>query len=360
MPFIRPTIKELKDRIAGDLNSRLPGTEARLRRSNMGVIATVEAGVAHGLYGYLNYLAEQINVISAEGVFLERRAREWGILRKQAGFAAGSITYTGQNNLIIPAGTVWQRMDGVEYVSNADGTITGGSVAVAVESIEAGIGGNTDAGLSLSLVTSIEGVDSDAVIGESGITGGIDAETDDELRTRVLYRIQHPPMGGSEYDYVQWAMEVSGVTRAWCKPLWLGAGTVGVTFVMDNQAGSIIPGGAKIAEVLAYIMSHTDLVTGKQTGRPVTADVTVFAPTGKALNLTIALTPNTVAVKAEVENEVKALIREFDPGDTVYLSQINEAISRAAGETHHTLTSPAADVTHLSYEIPVFGTVTWA
>lgn len=361
MPLIRRTIKELRDRIAGDLNSRLTGTEARLRRSNVGVLATVEAGVAHGLYGYLDYLAGQISVVSAEGKYLERRARERGIARKQADFAAGIITVTGQNGKVVPAGTIWQRSDGVEYLSAADGTIVAGTVDITVTAKEAGIDGNTDAGLTLSLVTSIEGVDSDAIVGANGITGGLDAESDEDLRTRLLHRIQYPPMGGSEYDYVRWALEVPGVTRAWCEPLWLGAGTVGVVFVMDNQAGSIIPGSAKIQEVLDYITSHPDPVTGKNIGKPVTADVTVLAPTAKALDLTIALTPNTAAVKTEVENEIKAFIKETgEPGVTLYLSQINEAISGAVGEKYHVLTSPAADVTHLSYGIPVFGAITWA
>lgn len=361
MPFIRPTIKELRERIAGDINTRLPGIEARLRRSNVGVLATVNAGVVHGLYGYLAYLADQISVVSAEGKYLERKARERGISRKQADFAEGTIAVTGQNGKVIPAGTVWQRTDGVEYASAADGTIVAGTVVITVTAVAAGVDSNTDAGLTLSLATSIEGVNSDAVIGADGVAGGVDAETDEDLRTRVLYRMQHPPMGGSEYDYVQWAMEVTGVTRAWCKPLWLGAGTVGVTFVMDNQAGSIIPESAKVQEVLDHIASHPDPVTGKVIGKPATADVTVFTPTAKALNLTIVLTPNTAAVKAEVENEIKALLREIgEPGGTLYLSQINEAISRAAGEQYHTLTSPAADVTHLGYEIPVFGVITWA
>ena len=47
MAFNRPSLTALVERIATDFESRLPGTDARLRRSNVGVMSRVWAGVAH-------------------------------------------------------------------------------------------------------------------------------------------------------------------------------------------------------------------------------------------------------------------------------------------------------------------------
>ena len=94
--------------------------------------------------------------------------------------------------------------------------------------------------------------------------------------------------------------------------------------------------------------------------RPVTADVTVFAPTAVPMNFTIELTPSDATTKAAVIAELEDLIlREAEPGGTILLSHINEAISLAAGETDHILTVPSADVTVTTTQISTMGTVTW-
>ena len=69
--------------------------------------------------------------------------------------------------------------------------------------------------------------------------------------------LRYPPFGGNQFDYVRWAREVSGVTRAWCFPTWKGGGTVGVTFVMDNRS-NIFPQPADVERVADYIAGHTD------------------------------------------------------------------------------------------------------
>ena len=58
-----------------------------------------------------------------------------------------------------------------------------------------------------------------------GIAGGADEQSDLLLLQRVLARLRQPPHGGADFDYIRWALEVPGVTRAWVYPLELGAGT---------------------------------------------------------------------------------------------------------------------------------------
>ena len=66
------------------------------------------------------------------------------------------------------------------------------------------------------------------------LTGGTDDETDDQpARPHPGSRIQNPPMGGSQADYVAWALAVPGVTRAWAAPEQ-GTGTITVRFLMDD------------------------------------------------------------------------------------------------------------------------------
>lgn len=351
MPFSRPTLTELINRAETDLQTRMPNQRGGLlRRSVLAVIARVQAGVAHGLYGFQQWLSLQFLPDTSESEWLVRHASLFGITRTAAAAATGTVTFTGTNTTVIPSGTVLVRNDGAEFTTDADGTISSGSVDVDVTASEAGADGNTDAGVTLSLASPISGVDSDATVASGGIVDGTDDESDDDLRARLLQRMRQTPQGGAKSDYERWALEVAGVTRAFVYPANSGLGTVGVTFVMDNQAGTIIPGSTKVDEVQAYI---DDL-------RPVTADVTVFAPVAVDLDFTIALTPDTTAVRSAVEAELQdMLIRDAEPGGTILRSHIREAISIAAAETDHDLVAPANDVTHNTGEIAVFGTITW-
>lgn len=351
MAFNRPTLADLIERTNTDMASRLRGRSAVLRRSVIGVLSRALAGLSHMLHGHLDYNSRQLLPDTADAEHLERWASIWGIKRTSATFASGAVTFTGTSGSVIPAGTVLQRDDGAEYVTDAEATLSSGSASVSVTARAAGKDGNLDPSVTLSLLSPIAGVDSSATVGPAGITGGADQESDERLRERTLARIQNPPHGGADFDYEQWALAVADVTRVWVYPRYTGAGTVGVAFVCDDLT-PIIPDAAKVQDVQDAIDAQ----------RPVTAEATAFAPTASPLDFTISgLSPSTAAVKAAIEAELADLIkREAEPGGTILISHIREAISVAAGEHDHTLTAPTADVTHAAGSMAVMGTITWA
>lgn len=349
MAFWRPTLTEIIERTFSDLVGRLGLQGALLRRSVVGVLARVLAGASHMLHGHLDWIARQAIPDTADE-WLPRWASIWGVARREAEFATGRVSFVGTiNGTVIPAGTVVKRSDGVEYETQADATVTGGAATATVTAREAGSLGNADAGTTLTLLFPIAGVNSTATIADGGITNGSDVEGDDELRARLLARIQQPPHGGAKFDYEMWAREVPGVTRAWVYPMYLGPGTVGITFVRDND-DPIVPDAAEVQAVQDYIDER----------RPVTAEVVVFAPTAEPLDFEISITPNTEAVRAAIEAELRDFLsRESEPGGTLYLSRINEAISIASGEFDHTLISPSADVVMATGHLAVMGDITW-
>lgn len=350
MPISRPTLQELIERSRADIEARIPGADAHRGNSVLGSLARVHAGGMHGLYGFLVWIAKQIIPDTADAEYLERWASLWGVARLQPVAATGNLTITGTNGISVPAGTEFQTSDGIPYTVNAEVTVASGTATAAITAVTGGSTGNQVAGTNLTLATPIPGITSQATVASGGLTGGTDAEPDDSLRQRLVERVQTPPHGGRAEDYIAWAKEVSGVTRAWVYPQELGIGTVTVRFTRDDDA-SIIPDSAEVAAVQAYIDAL----------RPVTADVTVVAPVAVPLNFTIQLTPGTQAVKDAVTAEIGDLLaREAEPGGTILISHIREAISIAAGETNHVLVVPAADVTHATGQIATMGTITWA
>lgn len=351
MAFDRPTLPSLVDRIQADLVSRLEGSGAPLRRSMVAVLARVSAGAVHMLYGALDYLSRQLFADVADDAYLVRFASLYGLSKHPATFAAGYVTVTGGAGTEIPEGAILRRSDGVEYWVDAAVTLSGGAESIHLAAVLAGAAGNADAGVELTFESPIATVDATATVDAGGLVNGADIEGTESLRTRLLERIRFAPQGGAESDYIDWALSVPGVTRVWVYPNQLGAGTVVVYFVRDDDAGSIIPSGGEVTTVQTYI----------DTVRPVTAAVTVAAPTAKTWNFTLAVVPNTTAVKDAVEAELTDLFRTSgEPGVTLPISAVRTAIGIASGLTDYTLTIPSADLTHSAGELPVLGTITWS
>ena len=355
MPFARPDLLTLIERAAADIESRLPGSDARLRRSNLNVFSRMHAGGTHGLYGFLEWLAVQILPDTADAEILERHANIWlPSGRVPAAYAVGQITVTGSDGAVLTAGSVFKRADGVSYSVESEVTISSGQAVVTVGAEVAGQAGNGAAGITLNLDSPIVGVNASAVVTAGALTGGANIESDDSLRARLLERIRLPPQGGAKSDYVGWAKEVPGVTRAWSYPEEMGDGTVTVRFVRDNDT-NMIPEANEVAAVQAYI----DDV------RPVCADLYVLAPVAALIHFQIRLVPATASVKAAVEAGLRdLLLREAVPegglGEgRILASHIREAISLAAGETDNSLIAPAFDVTPTTGQMATFGSIAW-
>src|SRR5687768_15706510 len=133
--FVRPTFAEILERVRGDLDSRLIGGDSRLRRSVLSVIAYMVAGVTHGLYGFISWVALQVFPDTSEAEFLNRWAAIWGVTRIAASKATGDVTITGINGTVIDAGTELQRSDGIVFITTAEVTIASGTATATVEAV---------------------------------------------------------------------------------------------------------------------------------------------------------------------------------------------------------------------------------
>lgn len=340
MAFERPSLSEIIRRVQADAESRI-GRKS-MRWTLVPVMTRVIAGVSHGLHGFISFTMRQCFTSTAEGAYLERRASEYGIYRKQATASEGSVTFTGTGT--VPDGTQLQDEAGNVYVTVGDST---GGVSK-IKSSEAGASGNASAGMELTLVSPIASIMSNAVAGE--LTGGSDAEEDESLRERLLDRQKNPPKAGTKADYVAWARSVSGVTRAWCYPLELGQGHVTVRFMTDGMTENGIPNELMVQRVREAIEAQM----------PVTAVLHVVAPVPKPLNLTLEVLPETEQIKAKVESAIESVVMsEASPGGAILLTSIDRAISSVSEIQSYRIRSPVDDVSTSTGEIFVRGTITW-
>lgn len=348
MPFNRPSLSVLIERMTTDMEGRLPGAVVRQARSNLFALARVDAGVIHGLYGYIQWLSQQLPD-TAEAEYLERWAAIFGVTRTPAGFAENDVGLTGNTGAVVPAGTRLQRADGQAYITDIEVTLVSGAATVRVVAELPGAAASLSTGEVLALVSPVAGVQSAATVLATGQISGADAQKDESLRADLIQRIQQPPHGGAKHDYVTWAKQIPGVTRVWPFAHWLGDGNVGVFFVRDGDP-DIIPSPAEVAVVADHL---ADLA-------PLTAHLIVSAPTPITLDFTIRLSPDTPSLRTAVAESLRALIAvEAVPGGVMRVTHISEAISDTPGEVDHELTAPTADIVPMQNEIVVMGAITW-
>jgi uncharacterized phage protein gp47/JayE len=391
MPFDRPSLDTLRERIWQDLTNKLPGARTSLRVSNLRVFGEVEAGSAHLLYGRLYWNFLQLFPDTAELEYLEQWASIWGVRRTAATRAFGPMIASAQAGSEVRRGDILQ-LEGGKLLYRVRGTSLefGGEVRFQVEAVDYGIAPNQVAGTVLRFQNTRVGVAPIASVLPPGIIGGAEQDTDEELLQALLNRIQQPPHGGNKNDYEQWMYQIAGVTRAWCYPLERGLGTVVLRFMMDDvragapqapddrQGNSGIPTNGDTENM----WRHIDRL------RPVTADLGpdaslelqppftppdpqpplvdwgwgyIFPPWPKAQRVEIqGLMPDSLDIRAAIAAELQDMIRhESAPGKTLLLSSFYLAIGTAPGVRNYRLLIPPDDVPTAPGEIITLGSITF-
>jgi len=361
MPFERPTLSALIEQAQADVATSL-NLPSLLRFSPERALATALAGQAQGLFGYLDWIALQATPFTAQDEYLEAWAALVGIYRRAAAAAAGTATFTGTTGTTLPAGTALTAAGtGAGYVTTASGLVAAGEVTVPIEATTRGAASNAAAGAGLLLAAPIAGINGTGVAA-AALTGGADIESDDDLRGRMLAAYQAPPQGGAESDYVRWASEVPGVTRAWARRNEQGPGTVAVYVMFDDTSGFPVgTDGAAAGEWRAPTASGDQLAVAQHIWplQPVTALVRVYAPTPAPVSFVIA-DINDAALRPAITAALAEVIREKGrPGGTLYPSDFFGALDAVPGLTRYTVSLPTNPVVAVIGAVPVLGTISW-
>lgn len=370
MPYSRPTLTQLIAQGAANFAARLAGADATLRRAVVGVVNFVVSGLVNGLYGYLDWIAKMAVPWTAQNEFLTGWANLKGVYQKPAVAASnGQVTFTFTAAATVSSGAQLKRGDGVLYTTSAAATLGGaGTLAVGATAVVAGVNGNCLVNAVLTLTTAVAGVNSQASV-STAFTNGLDQETQPAFQARMLQAYQEPPEGGALSDYVQWALQVEGVTRAWAVPNGNGIGTVVVYPLLDvTEAayGGIPQGtnGVAAAEPRGAAATGDQLTVANYIFplQPVCALVYVWAAQPNIVNFTIqGLAGASSTVKSAIAAAITSVFQTVTEGaSTVSLdAAIAPAVAAAAQTEVFDLTSPTADIVSAANAVPVLGTITW-
>lgn len=384
MPYSRPTLTQQRSLVAADISGGLPGSDALLRFSSLNILGTVLAGLAQEQYGYTDWVSLQANPFTATDEFLEAWAALKNVFREaatQAGLAVpGQVTFPGTASTPLPIGTPLVRGDGVGFTTTSAGVWVGSNVTVnAVANADpaglTGAFGNCAIGTVMTLGTSIAGIQSSGSV-TVAFTGGADVEQDTSLRSRMLQAYQNVPQGGAQKDYVTWALQVNGVTRAWCNGNGFGAGTVvvytmfDVTEALNNGFPQGVSGVATL-ETRGTPVATLDLLAVANwiyPLRPVTALVYSVAPTQQIVNFSITGSSGfSSATKALIASAIAGIFVLYGtplstvPGQNgvIDMSYINSAIAAISGTAGFVVTVPTGNIVGTTGQLPIVGTITW-
>ena len=234
---------------------------------------------------------------TANGEYIDKRASEQGLTRKPAEHAKGTVTITGEANIEVPAGFIVFTDDGLEFSTDEIATIGAkGTVDVPCTAIVGGLESN----VAIKAITQFEetALKITAVTNNEPFSGGIDEESDNELKNRYLTKVRNPVGSGNVYHYQEWALSVSGVTKARVFPLWNGNGTVKVVVTGQN-------GRAPSEEILTAVR---DAIAANA---PIGATVTVVAVKEIALSVSATVELLNGATVLDVQDAIKKAIDDY-------------------------------------------------
>lgn len=210
-------------------------------------------------------------------------------------------------------------------------------------------GDNFDNGAGVS--ADVDGV----LVNVNQISGGEDEENDEDLRARIMQRIQEQPAGGAAHDYVRWSREVLGVENAWVKAATPSPGWV--TVIVKASGANPVPSTTLCQEVSAYLDQK----------KPVTADTNIVPITRTDIDFMINISPNTAEYQTLITENLRQLFNEVGaPGEKMLISRIYNAISTTGVSDYEVaaidkdgMPIPVADIELTGYEYAVVNLVAY-
>lgn len=327
----------------------------------------------------MHMVSQETYVLTATGVNLENRTAEFGISRRAATSAVKKATFTDTEGkpVEVNIGSRFSTLSETEalyYVVTAphieDGISVPGTYEATCEI--PGVAGQQYTGniVPLDYLPYV----AVAVLSDT-LVPGADAETDEELRSRYIDKVNSRTFGGNIANYRELFLDISGIGAVQVYPVWNGGGTVKVSIVDSTYR-------AVSSDFISTVQELVDPQDASGTGvgyAPIDHKVTVTTPTEVSLKVQgkLALMPGYTlpqvqsSVAEAVEAYLHTLRASWGKGSelneysmSVYLAQVTRAVLSVSGVANLsalTLNGKAEDLVLTEnssiQQIPVLGEV---
>ena len=322
--------------------------------SDIGIRLKVLATQLSSLANNINDMQVQIFPQTAMGEHLNYHAQTRGLRRKAAVPASGMLRFSrgvpSPTGSVIPVGVVCaisRGDDGIElrFKTTAQVTLPAGEtfVDVPAEATHGGAFTNAAPNSITVMITPVQGVS--GITNPAAFTGGVDGETDEQLRARLLRSFGQISNGTNAAFYYDFAMGFDGVASAKVVPRVAGKGTVGV-----YVAGQ----GTTAPEALV-----TSLRTQLKAAKEINVDVSVQSARLKRVNITLELDGKSGAdfdtLKLACQEKLKSYFAQLSVGQSLLLAGIADSLYHVDGLYNYKLLAPLADTKAADDELFVLG-----
>jgi uncharacterized phage protein gp47/JayE len=304
MALQEPTTKEIFDQIIANIEARLGQTIPILPKATFRVLSLALAAVFMILYKFGSWQFLQIFPSLADEDSLQEWGEIVGIFRNPAEAARLEIEVSGTDGQVVRTGTrLINNLQNTVYIVESDVTISGGVGTTIMISVTAGAIGNLDNGSQVSFETPLPGVDKKATVTDT-VEQGVDQESLEFYRERVVNRFRQTPQGGALADYRAWALEVTTIINAYPYSGDI-EGTV-LVFTESSVSPDGIPNPTELQEVLDSI--------NQPDRRPVTAEVFSLPIVRTPFDVTVlGLSPDTPESRDIIETLLAQYFLEREP-----------------------------------------------
>lgn len=210
------------DGLKYEISKRLLGGQPVRPNSSWDIIAAVFGAAQFETAGDLAGLRDQLFVTTMCCDSLDRYAASFGLRKRPATKARGYVTIDGNPGTLIPAGLEFTAPSGIEYALDptpANPTVLGhdGKATLLIRAKLPGLSGNymvqeNDVG-TMQLSISSSGIDQVAQVPPCGLAGGVDDETCEDLRQRLIDRRKNAVVAGNLAFYEAAIKDFPGVKR---------------------------------------------------------------------------------------------------------------------------------------------------
>lgn len=309
-----------------------------------------------------------VNAVSAVipatswGDYLDDHVAEAGLTRKPGDVATGSVTLKSTVDVTIPIGTVLATINGLEFVTDAEAVITPpesqpdpdnpepGATTVNVTANAVGREYNISPYTLRLVPRAFEGIVT--VEQTQSMSGGVDAESDADLRERYFAVIRNRSGAGNPDNYKGWALEVNGTKAA--KVFRATPSPGSVTIAVASQEG--VPDSTLVDEVQTLIDARANVLSNN----------IVVPATALPVNIegTLTLMPDTLLadVQTAFEDGVTAYLESlYYTGEPVRYSAVYQLLLNTTGVldvSDFTLNNAVANILAEGTDIATLGAVT--
>lgn len=333
MALTTPTTKSISDNIVAQIESTTSQTVPLLPKSFIRVLSRALAGVFIILYKFagFNFLQQFVSTASDKPVTINgvtvTPLTEWGNLvgvgaPVAASQAQLSVTVTVLQQVgVLPSNSqLIGSKNGVVYITTADVTLDAATKLVTVRAVSDQAGGDGSGEIGnlvvadkLAFANPLPNVDREVTV-DSVVLNGVEAESTESYRQRIINRFSSRPQGGAPADYQAWGTSVAGVQNIYP---YKDPVDPGVVQVYIEATTAYEPDGLADAGLIASVLTAINLdVGGIASRRQVGALVEGYSITRVSFDLVVydLTSPNSLAaLQTNLTNALQSYFLEREP-----------------------------------------------